>query len=71
MGNTNEPRLRGSNLGGAEQKDAVDHATYAKNRNPDAELHLDDEKDTLLDDGLDIEDDSDTRAGTRGNTNHG
>jgi hypothetical protein len=71
MSNSNEPRLRGTNLGGAEQKVAVDHAAYAKNRKTDAELHLDEEKDTLHDDGLDIEDDSETLAGTRGNTNHG
>lgn len=71
MGNTNEPRIRGTDLGGAEQKDAVDHADYAKNRNPDAELHLDDEKDTLFDDGLDIEDDTATLSGTRGDTHHG
>ena len=71
MGDTNEPRLRGTELGGAEQKDAVDHAAYAKTRKRDTELHLDDEKDTLYDDGLDIEDDSETLAGTRGDTHHG
>jgi hypothetical protein len=64
-----ERKLRGNALGGSEQKSAADHATYEKRRNPDTELHLDDEKDTLYDDGLDIEDDSDdTLAGTRGSS---
>ena len=61
-----ELRLRGGPLQGAELKSAVDHSVYERSRNPDTELHLDGEKDTLYNDGLDIEDDSDTLAGTRG-----
>jgi len=61
-----ESRLRGAALEGSEQKKAADHTTYEKTRNPDAELHLDGEKDTLYSDGLDIEEDVDTLAGTRG-----
>jgi hypothetical protein len=61
---TTENRLRGKNLDGSEQKEAADHTEYAKKRNPDAELHLDDEKDSLYDDGLDVEDDSETLADT-------
>jgi hypothetical protein len=62
-----ESKLRGSGLKGSEQKSAVDHTAYEKARNPDTELRLDGEEDTLYDDGLDIEDDSDdTLAGTRG-----
>jgi hypothetical protein len=64
-----ERKLRGNALKGSEQKSAADHTTYEERRNPDTELHLDEEKDTLYDDGLDIEDDSDdTLAGTRGSS---
>lgn len=65
-----ERKLRGSALRGSDQKSAADHTTYEEQRNPDTELHLDEEKDTLYDDGLDIdEDDSDdTLAGTRGSS---
>jgi len=40
---------------------------YEKRRNPDTELRVDGEDDSLYDDGLDTEDDDDeTLAGTRG-----
>jgi hypothetical protein len=71
MENPNDARLRGKDLDGSEQPDAVDHVEFAKKRNPDAELHLDDEKDTLYNDGLDVEDDSLTLADTRGMSNRG
>jgi hypothetical protein len=62
-----ERRIRGKSLDGAESKGAVDHDRYEKGRDPDTELRLDDEADTLYDDGLDLEDDDpDTLAGTRG-----
>jgi hypothetical protein len=62
-----ERRLRGEALQGAETKSAADHLEYEEQRNPDTELRLDDEPDTLFDDGLDLEDDDpDTLAGTRG-----
>jgi hypothetical protein len=62
-----ERRLRGSGLEGAENKGATDHDAYEKQRNPDTELRLDGEEDTLYDDGLDTHDeDPDTLAGTRG-----
>jgi hypothetical protein len=64
-----ERRLRGANLEGSEQKSAPDHLDYAKTRNPDTELRLDGEVDTLYSDGLDIEaDEDDTLAGTRGSS---
>lgn len=64
---TDESRLRGAKLDGSEQKSAPDHSAYARTRNPDTELHLDGEEDTLYSDGLDIEpDEDDTLAGTRG-----
>jgi len=62
-----EQRLRGTELEGAENKAAADHDAYEKRRNPDTELRLDGEEDTLYDDGLDTgDDDPDTFAGTRG-----
>jgi len=62
-----ERRLRGGDLDGSENKRAVDHADYEKRRNPDTELRVDGEDDSLYDDGLDTEDDDDeTLAGTRG-----
>lgn len=62
-----ETRLRGEAVGGAEQRSAPDHADYEKSRDPDSELHLDDEDDSLYSDGLDIGDDSEPLAGTDGN----
>jgi hypothetical protein len=64
----NDSRLRGAELEGADQKVAVDHVNYKKSRNPDTELHLDGEDDSLYNDGLDIDDDADTLAGTDGST---
>jgi len=62
-----ERRLRGSALEGAENKRAADHDKYEERRDPDTELRLDGEEDTLYDDGLDTnDDDPDTFAGTRG-----
>jgi len=60
------PRLRGAALDGAEQNVAVDHADYEKSRDPDTELHLDGEDNTLYSDGLDIGDDTEPLAGTDG-----
>ena len=66
MGNPEETRLRGKDLEGSERNESPDHVKYAKKRNPDSELILDDEKDTLYSDGLDVEDDSPTAADTTG-----
>jgi hypothetical protein len=79
MGNDNSPgderstidsagerKLRGIALKGSEQKTAADHVEYLKGRNPDADLHLDGEADTLYSDGIDVEEDFDTLAGTHG-----
>jgi hypothetical protein len=63
-----ERRLRGEGLGGAEQKLAVDHEDYEKERDADTELRLNEEKDSLYDDGLDIEEDDSPLAGTRGSS---
>jgi hypothetical protein len=63
-----ERKLRGIALNGSEQKAAADHVEYETGRNPDTELHLDAEPDTLYNDGIDIEEDFDTLAGTRGSS---
>lgn len=61
-------KLRGIALKGSDQKDAPDHVEYEMGRNPDTELRLDGEPDTLYSDGIDIEEDFDTLAGTRGSS---
>ena len=81
MGNDNSPtddrstidsagerKLRGVVLNGSEQKAAADHVEYETGRNPDTELHLDGEADTLYSDGIDLEEDFDTLAGTDGSS---
>lgn len=64
-----ESAVRGTDLKGPESKDAVDHAAYEIERNPDTLLRVDDEDDSLYTDGLEVEDDSEALADTRG-TNH-
>jgi hypothetical protein len=61
-----EIRLKGDALDGAEQKSSVDHTDYKKSRNPDTELRLDGEDDSLYNDGLDVRDVSESYAGTDG-----
>jgi hypothetical protein len=53
-----ESELRGEALAGPEQKRAVDHTIFTRKRNPDAELHVDNDEDTLYNDGLELEDDT-------------
>jgi hypothetical protein len=53
-----ESKLRGDALAGPEQKRAVDHTTSKERRNPDAELRVDNEEDTLYNDALELEDDT-------------
>jgi hypothetical protein len=53
---TGETELRGEELTGSERKRAADHVTKQKQSNPDATIRLDDETDTLYEDGLDVED---------------
>jgi hypothetical protein len=61
-----ESRLRGRALVGSEQRRAVDHTAYDKTRNTDSTLRLDDEEDTLYDDGLELDDDSPPLTGKGG-----
>jgi hypothetical protein len=63
-----EDKLRGAGLSGSELKDAADHSDYERGRNPDTELRLDGETDTLFNDGIDIEEKFDTLAGTDGSS---
>jgi hypothetical protein len=64
-----ERKLRGKGLDGADQKEAVDHLDYKEKRDPDTELRLDGEPDTLYDDGLEVDEDPDEPpAGTRGDS---
>ena len=64
-------RLRGDALDGVEQKSSVDHAGYEETRNPDAELRLDGEDDSLYSDGLDVGDDTASWAATDGDAPKG
>jgi hypothetical protein len=61
-----ESMLRGRALDGSEQKKAVDHTAFEKNRNTDSTLRLDAEEDTLYEDGLDLEDESGPLTGKDG-----
>jgi len=63
--------LRGDALDGAEQKSSVEHGDYERTRNPDTELRLDGEDDSLYSDGLDVGDESDSWAGTDGDAPKG
>jgi hypothetical protein len=67
-GSAGERKLRGIALKGSEQKAAADHVEYEMGRNPDTELHLDGETDSLYSDGLDLDEDFDTLAGTDGSS---
>jgi hypothetical protein len=55
---TGESKLRGGALSGSERRQAVDHAEYSRKQNPDAVVRVDNEEDTLYDDGLELEDDT-------------
>ncbi|HEX3949600.1 MAG TPA: hypothetical protein VHW95_07100 [Steroidobacteraceae bacterium] len=63
---TGESDLRGGPLDGSERKKSVAHTAYEKTRNPDATLHMDDEEDTLYDDGLELDDSSAPLTGKDG-----
>jgi hypothetical protein len=49
-----EGKLRGDALAGSERKRAVDHET----RNPDKVVRVDNEEDSLYDDGLELDEDT-------------
>ncbi len=53
-----EKELRGAALEGSEQNRAVGHTAYKKAHNPENVLRVDDEKDSLYSDGLELDDDT-------------
>ncbi|MEP6547353.1 MAG: hypothetical protein ABJD53_07780 [Gammaproteobacteria bacterium] len=53
-----ESELRGTALDGPEQKRAAGHTVYEKGHNPDTVLRVNDEKDTLFTDGLEVDNDT-------------
>jgi hypothetical protein len=63
---------QGSELNGSAQKDPAIGAEDENERDADSELHLDGDAeikaDTLYRDGLDLDEDYDTLAGTRGSS---
>jgi hypothetical protein len=63
-----EVELRGVALNRSERTDGVAHSDRERARNPDTELHLDGEKDTLYSDGIDIEEDFETWVGADGSS---
>lgn len=56
--NSGENKLRGGALSGSERPQAADHTKYSQQRNPDTEVRVDGEEDTLYGDGLELEDDT-------------
>jgi hypothetical protein len=60
-----EIELRGADLG-SQRISAVDQLARTQGRDPDRELRLDGEPDTLYSDGLEIDTDDETLAGTDG-----
>ena len=63
---TGESRLRGRDLGGSERDQAPDHVDYAKGRKPDDVIRTDGEKDTLYEDGIELDEDSGPLTGING-----
>ena len=63
---TGESSLRGRDLAGSERDQAADHADYAKRRKTDKVIRTDGEKDTLYEDGIELDDDSDPLTGING-----
>lgn len=57
--------LRGPEFG-PQVDSAVDHVAHTRRRKPDQELRLDGEADTLYDDGLEIDSQTEPLAGTDG-----
>jgi hypothetical protein len=71
VSNPNEDHLRPAELDSTDAPEAHDPLAQAKQPKPGEELHLDDEQDTLFEDGLEVDDESLTLAGTQGNPNKG
>jgi hypothetical protein len=63
---TGESQIRGRDLAGSERDQAADHVDYAKRRKSDDVIRTDGEKDTLYEDGIELDDDSDPLTGING-----
>lgn len=63
---TGESRIRGRDLAGSERDQAADHGDYAKRSETDKVIRTDGEKDTLYQDGIELDDDSDPLTGING-----
>jgi hypothetical protein len=61
-----ESLIRGRKLGGSEGDLAPDHVDYAKGRKSDDVIRTDGEKDSLYDDGIELDDDSGPLTGING-----
>ncbi len=64
----NEPKLATPDLKEMMRRSAAGTIEAEDAENPDSKLRLNDEVDTLYDDGLDVDEEAGTLAGTRGNT---
>jgi hypothetical protein len=73
MGSTNnkdeaagETRIRGGALDGSERDKAADHVEYQQSSQTDKTIRTDNEEDTLYEDGLELDEDSDPLTGING-----
>jgi hypothetical protein len=53
-----ETNLRGEALRGSDRKRAADHTAHEEERNPDTNVRVDGEEDSLYTDGLEVDDDT-------------
>ena len=53
-----ENKLRGEQLEGSDRPKSPDHPEYLKRRNPDTTVRVDNERDSLYSDGLELDDDT-------------
>ena len=61
-----ETKLRGKDLDGSEQPEAADHTQFAKRSSTDKVVRTDGEKDSLYEDGIELDDDSSPLTGVNG-----
>jgi hypothetical protein len=61
-----ETKIRGKDLAGSEQPAAADHVQNAKRTNTDKVVRTDGEKDSLYEDGIELDDGSSPLTGVNG-----
>jgi hypothetical protein len=61
-----ESQIRGRDLKGSERDQAADHVDSAQRRKADSVIRTDGEKDTLYEDGIELDDDSDPLTAING-----